>query len=68
MDDFKIIAKYPMNWMKMVQAKFLVKTIEDPKYYHGNNYVFNTVQKYWKVGLTSYIKEYLAKDKHMMPP
>ena len=60
-DDFKIVGKDPMKWMKQIQSRFLVKTVEEPKYYLGNDYVLDDDTGRYRVGSTTYVKECLAK-------
>ena len=60
-DDFKIVAKDPWSWMKQIQAEFLVKSAEEPKYYLGNDYRYDEPSNMWVVGTTTYVKECLAK-------
>ena len=44
-DDFKIVAKNPHHWMKLIEDKFLLKSLGPPSYYLGSNYNWSKEEK-----------------------
>ena len=60
-DDFKIVARIPEHWMKLIKDTFTVKDEGTPKYYVGNDYWQPDPDVMWQVGSKTYIKEAIAK-------
>lgn len=59
-DDFKIVAKDPWHYMKIIQSQYIVKDIGPPSYYLGNDY-FVRPDGFRYVGSSTYVKEALRR-------
>lgn len=57
-DDFKIISKDPQEYMSFLKKDYLIKDPGPPKYYLGNDYVFQKNGQ-TTIGCTTYISEAL---------
>ena len=56
-DDFKIVARDPMRWMKQIEFVFVLKDVGEPSYYLGNNYYKLMELGCYAMGCKTYIKE-----------
>jgi hypothetical protein len=59
-DDFKIVAKDPWKYMKIIQSQYIVKDIGPPLYYLDNDY-FVRSDGFCYVGSSTYVKEALRQ-------
>jgi len=59
-DDFKIVARDPQQYMTKIQAVYTIKAISEPDYYLGNDYRKNS-KGIWSVGCDKYIANALGK-------
>lgn len=60
-DDFKIVARDAKRWSTRISDQFLLKSLEAPKYYLGNDYNFSEDENAWVVGCQTYIKECIRR-------
>ncbi len=58
-DDFKIVAKDAMHWLKLIKDRFLVKESGEPSYYLGFDY--EKVGNRYIISSTTYCTEALRK-------
>ena len=60
-DDFKIVARDPNQWIKKISNAFLVKSHGPRSYYLGANYVYHESQDIWTYGAKTYTSEGIAR-------
>ena len=60
-DDFKIVARDPQQWMTKIKAIFLVKSEGPPSYYLGNDYCWSEEEQAWVLSCGTYVKECIRR-------
>ena len=56
-DDFKVVAGDPKNWMDLIENKFVLKLVGTLSYFFGNDYNWLTEEDAWIVSSQTYVKE-----------
>jgi hypothetical protein len=67
-DDFKVAAKDPDQWINRISGAFLLKSVADPDYYLGINYNRSKDDpKVWITGCATYAKECIRRVEAEFP-
>jgi len=64
-DDFKVVAKEPMQWIDRIAGAFLIKEHGPRLYYLGNDYTYHDGQDVWTYGCQTYSKEAVSRVERM---
>ena len=67
-DDFKVVAENPQQWVDCIAKAFTLKESGPPKYYLGNDYHFDESRQCWTYGSKTYINECIRKIEADLQP
>jgi hypothetical protein len=65
-DDFKVVARDATRWTTKIAGSFLLKTLEEPKYYLGNDYSCDKEAGAWMLSCKTYLKECIRRVEDLL--